>query len=235
MKAEMRSPDPHRDQNLNQLCNMMARILIRHEDSIQSIHSRDSFILFLNRGQQGIVQQLLQAGKDWKEESEPQKPLRACLMQTVMDQMTQRFSNFCTKLTDEAFTQASLDSNLLLPQGSMPYLMWDRTQEKLIPSPTQQPLSRQEVEQKLTALRSAMSQTENVIRFNSMASPKAKGETFPWRLQVPMRNDQLMVLLRSLCHHSVWLLVAGRLKPQGLQRSRLAQDLHDATMGRSSR
>ena len=59
----MRSPDPHRDQNLNQLCNLMARILIRHEDSLQSIHSEDSFILYLNRAAQGIVPQLLQTAR----------------------------------------------------------------------------------------------------------------------------------------------------------------------------
>lgn len=192
-------------------------------------------MLFLNRGSQGIVHHLLQAGKGWKEETEPQRPLRACLMMTVMDQMMQRFASFCSKLTEETFLQASQDSNLILPTGTMPYLMWDRTQEKLIPSTDPQPLSRQEVEHKLKALRSAMDQTENVIRFNSMASQNSKGETFPWRLQVPMRNDQLMVLLRSLCHHSVWLLVAGRLKPQGLQRSRLVQELQEATMARSSR
>ena len=63
MKPEMRSPDPHRDQNLNQLCNLKARNLIRHEDSLQSIHSQDSFILYLNRGAQGIVPQLLQDGQ----------------------------------------------------------------------------------------------------------------------------------------------------------------------------
>ena len=56
-------PDPHRDQNLNQLCNLMARILIRHEDSLQSIHSEDSFILYLNRAAQGIVPQLLQTAR----------------------------------------------------------------------------------------------------------------------------------------------------------------------------
>ena len=156
-------------------------------------------------------------------------------MQTAMDQMMQRYTSFCNKLTDETFMKASQESHLILPQGTMPYLMWDRTQEMLIPSTTLQPLSRQEIERKLTALRSAMNQQENIIRFNSMASPNSKGETFPWRLQVPMRNDQLMVLLRSLCHHSVWLLVAGRLKPQGLQRSRLVQDLQEATMTRSTR
>ena len=76
---------------------------------------------------------------------------------------------------------------------------------------------------------------DNVIRFNPMASPNTKGETFPWKLQAPLRNDLLMILLRSLCHHSVWLLIAGRLKPQNLQRSRLVQDLQEATMPRSSR
>ena len=46
-------------------------------------------------------------GKDWREESEPTKPLRASLMQTVMDQMMQRYTSFCNKLTDETFMKAN--------------------------------------------------------------------------------------------------------------------------------
>ena len=123
----------------------------------------------------------------------------------------------------------------MLPNGMLPYLMWDRDQEKLVPSTTMSPLSRTDLETKLQALQSAMSQQENIVRFNSMASQNSRGETFPWRLQVPLRNDPLMVLLRSLCHHSSWLLIAGRLKPQSLQRSRLVQDLQEATMPRHAR
>ena len=66
--------------------------------------------------------------------------------------------------------------------------------------------------------------------------PRYQGrEFFSWKLQVPFRNDLLMILLRSLCHHSAWLLIAGKLKPQNLQRSRWVQDLQEATMSRSSR
>ena len=90
-----------------------------------------------------------------------------------------RFSSFCTKLSDETFVKASQDSYLLLPDGALPYLMWDRQQERLVPSQNTPPLSRQELESKLQNLQSAMAQVENVIRFNSMASQNSKGETFP--------------------------------------------------------
>ena len=66
------SQDPPKDQNLNRLCNLMARIIIRHEDSIQSIHSQDSFMLFFNKGPQGIVPHLLQAAQNWRVKCSPE-------------------------------------------------------------------------------------------------------------------------------------------------------------------
>lgn len=62
-----------------------------------------------------------------------------------MEQLTLRFSSFCSKLSDEAFLKASQESYLILPTGTLPYLTWDRDQEKLIPSSTLTPLSRQDV------------------------------------------------------------------------------------------
>lgn len=119
MKEETVSHDHPCEQNVNRLCHLMARILI-HEDSIQSIHTQDSFLLYFNKGNQGIVPTLLQAGKDWKEESAPTKPLRACLMQTVMEQMMMRYTSFCNKLSDESFLKASQDSFLCCRTGCFP-------------------------------------------------------------------------------------------------------------------
>ena len=209
-----------------QLCRMLAVISLRHEDALNALACQDQSILFLTHGTQGMTQLLIQAAQDWKEQVTNTSPLRVVLMRTLMEELMRRFKSFCTKLSDPEFRRSSIQTKVILEDGTIPYLQWCHQQKCLLPAQTQG-ISTTEMDQKLQRLHVALQEPTNLIRFFALKSQGNTTGVTPWKIQLAMRNDPLMCEMKALHGSAIWMLVAGRLKAHSQQRSRAAQELQD--------
>ena len=206
---------------VNSLCRTMAALLLRHEDSLNAAASQDSFVMYLTSGPRGAL--------EWKEQEAPTQALRLHLAQALMDLLITRFETFCKQLTtDSNFMQQSLETGVVLKDGSFPFLKWNPKLKKTeISSEPSTPV--QEMKARLQRIQQAFLESANLIRFHSLKSTKgdenSPNTVIPWKLQLSARNDALMIEVRSLVNSSIWLLIAGRLRIHSFQRSGLAQDL----------
>ena len=214
---------------VNSLCRTMAALLLRHEDSLNAAASQDSFVMYLNSGPRGALPHLVHKAREWKDQESPTQALRLHLAQALMDLLITRFETFCKQLTtDSNFMQQSLETGVVLKDGSFPFLKWNPKLKKTeISSEPSTPV--QDMRARLQRIQQAFLESTNLIRFHSLKSTKvdenSPNTVIPWKLQLSARNDALMIEVRSLVNSSIWLLIAGRLRIHSFQRSGLAQDL----------
>ena len=77
---------------------------------------------------------------EWKDQESPMQALRLHLAQALMDLLIKRFETFCKQLTtDSNFMQQSLETGVVLKNGSFPFLKWN---PKLSTSWTRMPPTR---------------------------------------------------------------------------------------------
>lgn len=208
------------------LCRLMGQLLIRHEDSLNSVSMQDSFVLFFQQGNSGVLPLLLRTAKQWHDLPADQAmiPLRSYLIQAVINELTNRFQKLKLQLSDDSTKQAAIKSLTILEDSSFPHLIWHHQHKRLVISQTA-PISWSSMETHLGILQQAFLEPTNCVRFFAMASQQSRSEVVPWKLQISMRNDSLSSLLRQLTGSALWHLIGARLKQHGLQRSKLAQDI----------
>ncbi|CAK9083191.1 unnamed protein product, partial [Durusdinium trenchii] len=102
-----------------QLCRMLAILTLRHEDALNALACQDQCVLFLTHGTRGVTQLLIQAAQDWKEQTTNTSPLRVVLMRTLMEELIRRFKSFCTKLSDAEFRRNSIQTKVILEDGTI--------------------------------------------------------------------------------------------------------------------
>ena len=127
---------------------MLAILSLRHEDALNALACQDQCILFLTHGTQGVTQLLIQAAQDWKEQTTNTSPLRVVLMRTLTEELMRRFKSFCAKLSDTEFRRNSIQTKVILEDGTIPYLQWCHQQKCLLPAQNQA-ISTAEMDQKL--------------------------------------------------------------------------------------
>ncbi|CAK8997111.1 unnamed protein product, partial [Durusdinium trenchii] len=142
MRSETtRSTSSTRDEDpmpVTKLCRLMGQLLIRHEDSLNSVSMQDSFVMFFQRGNSGAVPLLLRAANQWRDlpPDQTQMPLRSYLLQAILNELVSRFQNFYHQLEDPGTKAAAVKSLTVLEDLSFPYLMWHAQQQKLVVSQT---------------------------------------------------------------------------------------------------
>lgn len=240
MRSETtRSTSSTRDEDpmpVTKLCRLMGQLLIRHEDSLNSVSMQDSFVMFFQRGNSGAVPLLLRAANQWRDlpPDQTQMPLRSYLLQAILNELVSRFQKLHHQLEDPGTKAAAVKSLTVLEDLSFPYLMWHAQQQKLVVSQTAS-ISWTTMESHLGLLQQAFQEPSNCIRFFAMASAQSKADVVPWKLQISLRNDSLSSVMRQLTGSSLWHLMGARMKQHGLQRSKIAQDIQDILHPRKGR
>ena len=205
---------------------MMSTLLLRHEDALTSVAMQDQFVIFFTRGDRGVVPLLLRSARQWKDLSpeQAQCPLRVYLIQAIVAELHQRFCKFKAQLENQKIRTHAIQTRLITEDNAFPFHRWNGALKQVEIDNTP-PISMVEMEQKIAILQQAFQEKENCVRFHALAAPNSQGEVVPWRLQIPLRNDNLSAHLKGMTQSSIWMLLASRLKVHGAQRSRLAQEL----------
>ncbi|CAK9016860.1 LINE-1 reverse transcriptase-like [Durusdinium trenchii] len=120
------------------LCRLMGQLLIRHEDSLNSVSMQDSFVLFFQQGNSGVLPLLLRTAKQWHDPPADQAmiPLRSYLIQAVINELTNRFQKLKLQLSDDSTKQAAIKSLTILEDSSFPHLIWHHQHKRLVISQT---------------------------------------------------------------------------------------------------
>ncbi|CAK9115224.1 unnamed protein product, partial [Durusdinium trenchii] len=211
-RSEMtRSTSSTRDEEplqVTKLCRLMGQLLVRHEDSLNSVSTQDSYVMFFQRGNSGVVPLLLRAANQWRDLplDQIQMPLRSYLIQAILTELVIRFQKLKTQLEDPGTKAAAVKSLTILEDLSFPYLMWHAQQQRLVVSQSS-PISWTTMESHLGLMQQAFQEPSNCVRFFAMASAQSQADVIPWKLQISLRNDSLSSLMRQLTGSSLWHLI----------------------------
>ena len=200
---------------------------IRHDRDLAALHSQTSFIVFMGTQKEGILQNILEESKQWHQNKQLGKttvPLRMHLLHGLLQTLMTRVDQLGkASQTDVLWTQ-SIQSKLILQDGSWPYLMWNPKAKALEINGDKKAISMQDMASLLQQLQQHLS-PDSVIRFHAMKSAKPDLQVIPWKLELNVRMDAFHQVVHQLCHNAVWQLVCCRVRPNGLQQSKLAEEL----------
>ena len=92
---------------------LLARLALRHEDSIQAMLQQQQFILHLKSGQGSLLPLLMKKSQMWHAEEEKKLPLRCCLAQLMLETLQERASKLLQASPQDAIFQARLRQDLV--------------------------------------------------------------------------------------------------------------------------
>ncbi|CAK8990353.1 unnamed protein product, partial [Durusdinium trenchii] len=193
-------------ESIDQLTRMLAILMIRHEDSLNSYQSQDSYIIHFNRTTNGLIDHMVQEASSWNERMKANTadlpPLRVHLAMGLSHQMITRFIEFGKAIQDPKIKQGALSTHLLLENNVFPYLKWDAHRKMTVPD-NRPGIPLNEMEALLQRLQVLTKLKTNVVRFHSLQNMSKTTDVVPWRLQVSMRDQELKDVMDKLAANSV--------------------------------
>ncbi|CAE7319065.1 pol [Symbiodinium sp. CCMP2592] len=215
------------------LLNLISRILLQHEDSINAAKMDRGFTVFMAQtGPAGLLTSLYNASIAWNQvkDNEPAKitkPLRITLLTLMIAELKVRLQNLEKK---QEAKQLAISAGWLDQQDRLLYQKWDAENAKLVPHPTMPGLVTTEVMQTLTEIEPLILESL-VLRFHAPRKIKPTPETenkAVFKLEVSLRSteaDQLYQSLAKLENNAVWQLIGCQLRKDGMRRSNPVQEL----------
>jgi hypothetical protein len=210
------------------LLHLVARMVIRHESTMQALLQEFEFLVYMDTGEGSVIPTLLATTKAWHQGSRDQT-LRHTLSLTFIETLTLRLEKLCqAQVTDEVY-QDCLKYNLVDADRNMPYLRWDASARKLTPS-KEKSLPIGEVQNILGNVRTILrSEPQITLRFHALSNlQKMEGtsRSIPFLWMVGHRTQgELWNLLHKISYHSIWQLVRSTLRPQNQQKSGLMKQI----------
>ena len=222
-----RSPPSSDASKTQELIQSMAKLLLRHEDSLHVLLQEHEFVLHLSPGEGSILPLLLQTSQQWQKQR-PQQSLRQTLAMALMETVIERLDKLQQAQVTTQLFQDCVQYHIVNADRNMPYLYWCPKAQKLMPSKDKS-LEIKEVLHTLNGIHRILKEDpEATLRFHSMikmqTADQAKALPFLWTVR-SRSNGEIWHLLRSLCFHSIWQLVRLTLRPQTQQRSGLAKQV----------
>ncbi|CAE7515431.1 SMC1 [Symbiodinium necroappetens] len=222
------------DSAVKDLVRAVARLSLRQEDQ-QAIAGLDTdFVFFLQSSKTGnprsVTDALYKTAQDWntQKEREPSsltQPMRNVLLYCLLSTLLERVEIL---ETDSQELDKVREQGLVIGEA-YPYLQWDSTLKKHVPSQTEPLDHKTAVEMIKMALR--LSAFPGVVgRFHALRNrnEKTPAEVIPFSLQVQNRTQeshQMWVCMNRLSRCSCWHLLAGTMRPGKLGRSPLAKTI----------
>ena len=223
------------DPEVPELLRQIARLTLRHEDTLAVILQQSQFVLHLKGGQGSLLPLMMAKSQSWHAEATKTSTLRSCLATLMVDTLKERASKLLAAQKNDDMWKAGVQQNILTEEGSLPFLSWHPQQKRLVQS-KDKPLEAKELMAILDEIQLQLQDPCSVLRFHSMKKLPKDQElqadvVFPWMLTV---TPALHQALQKICFHSIWLLVAVDLKRQTAARSPLAKQVA-ASLARSGR
>ena len=234
-----RSPKPPSPERLSDLCNIMSKLLLRHEDQMGVERSENQFIMFFKRESQvSLVQLFIRKSQHWHElkdqkSGELSLSLRSFLFQTLVMELIKRLravSETPDKQAQARQLQVFLPKKEESEEPLIPFLVFNQEGRRLEPRGDSQPIPLARMLEVLTEMQKQALSPQSVLRFHATQklSGPLRGPTVPFILQIGHRTESAALLHRhllSLTHSSIWQLVGGSLRTERMGRSALAIEL----------
>jgi hypothetical protein len=212
----------------------LCRLVLKHEDTINSLLQESQFLLHLAPGKGSILPLMMDVSRSWHQQVEKTLPLRHLLAQSMMEEMARRLQKLMDATPTEDLFLDCKAYHLIRDDHdrTMPFLRWSH-QRKCLEATEQQGLPIQEVSRSLqNIIRLLKADPKVTLRFHSLKKPMTGTEpqqALPWIWTVALRNTpELWHEVARLAYHSSWQLVQVRLRPQGMERTPLAKTLMKA-------
>ena len=210
-----------------ELLQLMGKLILRQEDTLNSMLTEHQFLVHVNIGQGSIIPDLIKVTQTWETGNSPSKdPLRHQLAQTMMTALKDRVQNLSLSLDKDDVVKECWRLHILDQNMEMPYLKWNQQAQQLEPT-TDKRLKVAEVLKHLEGMARLMADSATTVRFHSMRRmTDTPTQATPWLWTVSSRTSpELWHQIKFLTFHSCWLLVQCRVKCHSMQRSTLAQQL----------
>ena len=216
------------DTNLKTMVHVMAKIMLRQEDTINVLLQEFEFILYLQPGEGSLLPTLISCHRQWQD-SDRSQTLRHTMAITMVETLKMRLDKLQQAQVTEEMFQDCVKYNLINANREMPYLRWDAGAQQLVPS-KEKALPIGEVQNIIqNILKILQSEPEITLRFHSLTKLQqedASQKSIPFLWTVGHRTQgELWNLLRTVSFHSIWQLVRLTLRPQTQQRSTLTKQL----------
>ena len=232
-KDSGRSSEHSRDHgDPGEAIQLMARLLMRHEESLKVMLQESEFILHIAPGEGSILPFLIKCHQMWLA-GPKETTLRSNMAMMVVATLAQRLDSLQKAPVTDALFQDCIKYHLINDQKEMPFLRWDSQQRKLMPT-NSKGLQIGEVVNTLTnVIRIMKSEPGITLRFHALSKmPESEDHdrTLPFMWTVGHRSQgEIWNLLSTLAFHSCWQLVRVTMRPQDQRRSPLAQQVQRLT------
>ncbi|CAE7513346.1 unnamed protein product [Symbiodinium sp. CCMP2592] len=218
---------------LAKLCTSMARLVLRHEDQQSIDRSEKGFILFCQaKGLLSIVPDLKRTAEAWTQQKEqtPEQltlPMRSALLHQLVEVWYTRME--AVPQTEES-RQNAREMLILDSSGNVPYLQYNREEQKLEIKKDRDPMTLERTLEMLLELKDLVLLPLTTLRFHAARRRALQnpGEIVPMMLEVGLRTseaDRAWNILARLSHSGACRAVALSMRQERLGRSMLAQNL----------
>ena len=215
-------------QDCQELCKMMSRLLLRHEDQMSIDRTQHGFIMFFKKTEISIIPTFQERAEAWRQIklTKPQDltmSLHVALSMTMFKEILTRLNN----TTPGASTDAMIKLNYLTKDLKLPYLEYKAESKAMVIKEDLEPVTLEDMKKRVGRLQELCALENFVLRFHSTRPmPDGRAETIPFLLQIGHRTQAAMEVwatLQQLCHNSAWHLVGGSLRQERQGRSPLAE------------
>ncbi|CAE7272223.1 unnamed protein product [Symbiodinium sp. CCMP2592] len=210
------------------LTGQMARLLLRHEQQLQSIQQDCKLHLYLRSGKESFLPNLCEIAKEWSRlrRDEPGKinsPLRTLLLKATLQEMETRI-----KLTISKEKQATIDMQWYKEEEGWTYMQWNAQKGQLELQAAPSPLATETLIELLRELRTLVN-PDSVKKFASLRGlpqePQSEWIHFQLELGFRPQGDRMWEIFQMLLNQSC-LHPLGALRPKFNRRSEAGEINH---------
>ncbi|CAL1131107.1 unnamed protein product [Cladocopium goreaui] len=189
------------DDQTQTMLKTMARIILKHEDSIHVLLQEFEFVMFLQPGEGSLLPVLMACHQKWLKGDRSQSLRHTMALQTI-ETVKDRLDKLKAAPASADLVQDCIRFNLIDSQQMMPYLRWDTSTQKLVPS-KEKPLPIGEVSRIIdTIVKILQSEPEITLRFHALSKITAEdtsNKSIPFLWTVGHRTQgELWNLLRTV-------------------------------------
>ncbi|CAE7483485.1 unnamed protein product, partial [Symbiodinium microadriaticum] len=217
---------------LKLLVGQLARLCLRHEDSINMWRAESSFVLFVRTGIPGsLVPSLFAAKTEWQKlkEEQPEKvkrPMRNMLFSCLLREMFDRLQ----LLRGDAERRGSMEKLGWLKGEDFQRLRWDSKLKKNVKDEESSVISYEDVMTILQSMLTRCNTVEALLRFHPTRpiTEQMQEGTVAFLLQFSLQHNdglQLYADMTQLCHCGSTMVCGIEVKKERSSRSQLANQI----------
>ena len=214
------------------LVGQLAKLCLRHEDSINMWRSESSYVLFVRTGIPGsLVPSLFAAKTEWQKirDETPEKikrPLRNILFSCLLKEMNNRL----TILRGDAQRRASMEKLGWIKGEDFQRLKWDATLKKNVRDEENSTITYEDVLAVLQSMMTRCNTVEAMLRFHPTRpiTEQMQEGTVAFLLQFSLQHEaglQLYADMSQLCHCESTMVCGIEIKKERSSRSQLANQI----------